>query len=255
MPYNPNKHHRRSIRLKGYDYSKSGWYFITICCQDRICRFGNIDNGEMVLNEFGQIAYNEWIKLTERFTNFELDVFQIMPNHMHGIIVLNDAVGAGFNLAQNGGDAQNDANAQNDGNTQNDDPQTITPAQDGANVQNDANIIQGAGASPAPTRNASVSDIVGAYKSLVANGCLDIWKLTWAGVNPAPTQIPTMGKLWQRDFYEHIIRNEQSYETISNYIINNPAKWNEDKFYVQAGFTLPQKTTKNDKRTVRQSGE
>lgn len=164
---------------------------------------------------------------------------------MHGIIVLNDAVGAGFNPAQNGGDAQNDANAQNDGNTQNDDPQTITPAQDGANVQNDANIIQGAGASPAPTRNASVSDIVGAYKSLVANGCLDIWKLTWAGVNPAPTQIPTMGKLWQRDFYEHIIRNEQSYERISNYIINNPAKWNEDKFYVQAGFTS---TPKNNKK-------
>ena len=249
MTYNPKIHHRRSIRLKGYDYSQAGLYFITICCNrwnnSLGLPFGNIENGEMILNEFGQIAYNEWVKLTERFTNFELDVFQIMPNHMHGIIVLNDAVGAGFNHAQNGGDAQNDANAQNDGNTQNDDPQTITPAQDGANVQNDANIIQGAGASPAPTRNASVSDIVGAYKSLVANGCLDIWKLTWAGVNPAPTQIPTMGKLWQRDFYEHIIRNEQSYERISNYIINNPAKWNEDKFYVQAGFTS---TPKNNKK-------
>ena len=231
MKYNPQKHHRKSIRLKGYDYSQAGLYFITICCNRRgnplRLPFGHIENGEMILNEFGQIAYNEWVKLTERFTNFELDVFQIMPNHMHGIIVLNDAVGAGFNHAQNGGDAQNDANAQNDGNTQNDDPQTITPAQDGANVQNDANIIQGAGASPAPTGNASVSDIVGAYKSLVANGCLDIWKLKWAEVNPAPT----LGKIWQRDYYEHIIRNEQSYETISNYIIDNPAKWNEDKFY------------------------
>ena len=249
MTYNPKIHHRRSIRLKGYDYSRAGLYFITICCNRRgnplRLPFGHIENGEMILNEFGQIAYNEWVKLTERFTNFELDVFQIMPNHMHGIIVLNDAVGAGFNPAQNGDDAQIGDDAQNDDNTQNDDPQTITPAQDGANVQNDANIIQGAGASPAPTRNASVSDIVGAYKSLVANGCLDIWKLTWAGVNPAPTQIPTMGKLWQRDFYEHIIRNEQSYERISNYIINNPAKWNEDKFYVQAGFTS---TPKNNKK-------
>jgi len=212
MPYNPNKHHRRSIRLKGYDYSKAGLYFITICCQDRICRFGNIDNGEMVLNEFGQIAYNEWAKLPERFSNFELDVFQIMPNHMHGIIVLNDAVGAGFTPAQNGDNTEYNIPAQNGSVDQN---------------QNGSDIIQGAGASPAPTAIASVSDIVGAYKSLVANGCLDIWKLKWAEVNPAPT----MGKIWQRDYYEHIIRNEQSYETIFNYIIDNPAKWNEDKFY------------------------
>ncbi len=220
MPYNPNKHHRRSIRLKGYDYSKAGLYFITICCQDRICRFGDIIVGaglapaQMVLNEFGQIAYNEWIKLTERFTNFELDVFQIMPNHMHGIIVLNDAVGAGFTPAQN----ETFTPAQNGDNTE-----YNIPAQNGTvdQNQNGSDIIQGAGASPAPTAVASVSDIVGAYKSLVANGCLDIYKLN----------NKTMGKLWQRDYYEHIIRNEQSYETISNYIIDNPAKWNEDKFY------------------------
>ena len=92
--YNPNIHHRRSIRLKGYDYSQAGAYFITICCDYRICRFGEIVDNEMILNEFGQIAYDEWIKLSERFINFDLDVFQIMPNHMHGIIVLNNAVGA-----------------------------------------------------------------------------------------------------------------------------------------------------------------
>ena len=80
MLYNPAFHHRRSIRLKGYDYAQAGLYFITICCQNRIWRFGEIINGEMLLNEFGEIAYNEWIKLTERFPNFELDVFQIMPN-------------------------------------------------------------------------------------------------------------------------------------------------------------------------------
>ena len=73
-----------------------------------------------------------------------------------------------------------------------------------------------AGASPAPT----VGDIVGAYKSLVANACLEIYK----------TKNETMGKLWQRNYHEHIIRNEQSYQTISDYIINNPAKWNTDKF-------------------------
>ena len=86
--YNPKIHNRRSIRLKGYDYSKAGLYFITICCQDRINRFGQVINGEMILNKFGLIAYNEWIKLADRFSNFELDVFQIMPNHIHGIISL-----------------------------------------------------------------------------------------------------------------------------------------------------------------------
>ena len=98
--YNPQIHHRRSIRLKGYDYSQEGLYFITICCKDRKYRFGKIENHEMTLNEYGTIAYNEWIKLTERFSNFELDVFQIMPNHMHAIIALNN-VGTGFTPTQN----------------------------------------------------------------------------------------------------------------------------------------------------------
>uniref|UniRef100_Q3AU66 Transposase IS200-like domain-containing protein n=1 Tax=Chlorobium chlorochromatii (strain CaD3) TaxID=340177 RepID=Q3AU66_CHLCH len=185
--FNPNIHHRRSIRLQGYDYSQSGFYFITIACQDRICRFGYVENGEMVLNKYGIVAYNEWVRLRTRFPNIELDVFQIMPNHMHGIIVLNEIsvedVGAGF-----------------------------TPAQNNAlsNIR--------AGASPAPT----VSEIVGTYKSLVANGCLKIYT----------TKNETMGKLWQRNYYEHIIRNEQSYQSFSEYIINNPAKWEDDTFYV-----------------------
>ena len=86
--YNPQIHHRRSIRLKGYDYSQAGFYFVTICCEDRKQQFGTIENKEMVLNGFGTVAYQEWAKLPERFTNFELDVFQIMPNHMHGIIAV-----------------------------------------------------------------------------------------------------------------------------------------------------------------------
>jgi putative transposase len=79
---------RKSIRLKGYDYSQAGLYFITICCDDMKHRFGRIENGVMILNELGQIAHDEWLKLAERFPNMELDAFQIMPNHMHGIIEL-----------------------------------------------------------------------------------------------------------------------------------------------------------------------
>lgn len=88
--YNPLIHHRRSIRLKGYDYSQAGLYFITCCCHNKACRFGNIINEEMHLNQFGEIAHNEWLNLPQRFPHFEIDVFQIMPNHMHGIIFLND---------------------------------------------------------------------------------------------------------------------------------------------------------------------
>jgi len=126
MHYNPTIHHRRSIRLKGYDYSQSGLYYVTICCQDRICRFGKIENGEMILNEYGQIAFDEWMKLPERYPNVFLDAFQIMPNHIHGIIVLNDTpVGATlavapFAVAQNNNAVapfavaqNNDADAQN----------------------------------------------------------------------------------------------------------------------------------------------
>lgn len=93
--YNPNIHHRKSIRLKGYDYSQAGLYFITICVYNRQCLFGEIVNDEMVLNDFGNIAHRHWEKLSERFPNFELDVFQIMPNHMHGIILLTNPAGQG----------------------------------------------------------------------------------------------------------------------------------------------------------------
>lgn len=159
MKYDPKIHHRRSIQLKGYDYSQAGAYFITICCQNRICRFGKIEYGKMILNEYGMVAYNEWTELHERFSNFELDVFQIMPNHIHGIIVLNNL----------------------------------------------------------PLRCLTLL----AYKSLVANACLEIYK----------SKNEMMGKLWQHDYHEYIIRNEQSYQTISDYIINKPVKWVDDKFY------------------------
>ncbi len=193
MPYNPDIHHRRSIRLKGYDYSQAGWYFVTSCVQDRKCVFGKVENGEMLLNEYGKIADQQWAKLPERFANMVLDVWQIMPNHMHGIILMTDIVGATLAVA----------------------PDKNTDA------QNDFGIATGAGASPAPTK--TVGDIVGAYKSLVANDCLAIFKQN----NPGKM----MGKLWQRNYYEIIIHGEPSYQRISDYIVNNPGKWDNDKLF------------------------
>ena len=210
MPYNPSLHHRRSIRLKGYDYSQDGLYFVTICCQDRICRFGEIKNNEMILNEYGKIAFEEWMKLIEQFSNFELDVFQIMPNHIHGIIVLN--VGATLAVAPIANDAVA-ATITND---------AVAPIAENPDIKYDNNAGDDTRATARVARTTgSVSDIVGAYKSLVANGCLKIYK----------SKNEIMGKLWQRNYYEHIIRNEKSFQRIAEYIINNPKMWNKDKFH------------------------
>ena len=95
MQYNPDKHHRRSIRLQGYDYSQPGIYFITLCTQNRECLFGEILNGEMRLNEFGKIAHQCWLEMPHHFPHVQLDEFVIMPDHIHGIIVLNNIVGVG----------------------------------------------------------------------------------------------------------------------------------------------------------------
>jgi REP element-mobilizing transposase RayT len=94
MTYNPDKHHRHSIRLKDYDYSQAGAYFVTICTWQRECIFGEIVAGEMVLNDTGRIVLAEWDKTPTMRPNAELDRFVIMPNHLHGIIVLHNIVGA-----------------------------------------------------------------------------------------------------------------------------------------------------------------
>ena len=94
MKFDPFKHHRRSIRLRGYDYSQAGAYFVTICVQQRECLFGDILIGEMQLNPFGEIILKWWNELPRYYPPVELDEYVVMPNHMHGIIVITD-VGAG----------------------------------------------------------------------------------------------------------------------------------------------------------------
>ena len=156
MKYNPKIHHRRSIRLKGYDYSQAGAYFITICCKDMKCFFGKIENSEMIMSEFGQIAFDEWIKLSARFANFELDVFQMMPNHMHGILVLSETA----TIPEKSGIENN--------------IHDIGGGSDDGEKENDHKIIdRQAMLYPTPI---TMGDMMGAYKSIVANECLKIWK-------------------------------------------------------------------------------
>ncbi len=88
MPYNSDIHHRRSVRLRGYDYSQAGLYFVTICVKDRVAAFGTVMDGNMYLSEKGEIAQHVWNGLPERFPYLEIDDFVIMPDHVHGILVI-----------------------------------------------------------------------------------------------------------------------------------------------------------------------
>ncbi len=197
MAYNPNIHHRRSIRLKGYDYSQAGLYFITICCKNRMCRFGKIENGKMILNEFGNIAYNEWVKTPELRPQIELDAFIVMPNHIHGILKINE-IGRG--------ELHSPDNKTGDNKTPDN-----KPGECNSHLRSPSN---------------NVGAIIRGYKSSVTKQINNLGD-NGKGVCDTPQQ------LWQRNYYEHIIRNEQSYQTISEYIINNPSKWSDDKFFNQ----------------------
>src|SRR5690606_40358358 len=88
MPYDFNRHHRRSTRLRGYDYASPGTYFVTICTHDRACLFGEVVDGQVRLNRFGRMAYSQWVALFRRFGHLRRDAFVIIPNHMHGLLVI-----------------------------------------------------------------------------------------------------------------------------------------------------------------------
>jgi putative transposase len=212
--YNPLLHHRRSIRLKGYDYSKAGAYFITICCQDRECRFGKIENHEMILNEFGQIAYSEWAKTPELRKNVELDVFIVMPNHIHGIIL----------ITNNGNDRRDVLHTSNNNSSDNlgilHTSNNNAPDNLGMLHMSNNNAMVNRGVCNTPLRSPSqtIGAIVRGYKSSVAKKINEIIH--------CDNLI-----LWQRNYYDIIIRNDQQYKKISDYIIDNPAKWDNDKFY------------------------
>src|SRR5690554_2536006 len=221
--YNPDKHHRRSIRLQGYDYSQAGLYFITICCEDRICRFGHVKNGTMILNKYGQIAYNEWMKTPEIRPNVKLHEFVVMPNHIHGIIQLLD-IGRGELHSPD----DNELHSPDDKLHSPDDKLHLPDDKlhlpdDKLHLPDDKLHLpdDNRGVCKTPLRGPSqtIGAIVRGYKSSVTK------QINLLRVFDTPI------KLWQRNYHDHIIRNEQSYQRISEYIKNNPVKWNDDKFY------------------------
>lgn len=166
-----NQLNRKPNRLKGYDYSQDGYYFITTCIRDRLEYFGEIKDGEMLLNEYGKIVQQCWCDLINHYWNCELDEFVVMPNHLHGIVIINNHnfVGIDFKSVPTG----------------------------------------------MKQKQYSLSNIIQGFKIFSSRKINE--------------QNPKILSRWQRSFYDHIIRNEESLYKIREYIRNNPLRWDLDR--------------------------
>jgi REP element-mobilizing transposase RayT len=182
MTYNTNTHHRRSIRLRYRDYSIPGAYFITICIRNHKCLFGKIKDGKMILNDAGKIAEMCWREIPRHYPHAMVDAYIIMPNHVHGIIIIDTDVGAIHELPLHN------------------------------------QIIQ----NMKFRRNMLIPKIIGRFKMNTAK------QINTIRQTPA---IP----LWQRNYYEHIIRNETELNKTREYIHNNSLNWESDDYYIR-GF-------------------
>lgn len=190
VKFGPKIHHRRSIRLQGYDYSQAGGYFVTLVTWHREFLFGEIANGEMRLNKIGKIVEWEWLELSKRLPYVELGAHMVMPNHFHGILFIHENVGA----TRQGQTRPNPSEGQ---------LQSMIP--DG---------IDGSPLHHGP-KPASLGAIISQFKSRVTK---HIWKF------PEFKETP----IWQRNYYEHILRNETDFQNKTDYIEANPMLWDKD---------------------------
>ena len=178
MPYDPDRHHRRSIRLRGYDYTLAGAYFVTICAQQRACLFG-MEGDPHTLTPAGHMLGERWMALPQKFPTVTLDGWVTMPNHFHGIVIIHEPearVGA-------------------------------PPAPDGPGPEIESD-------------GPSLARIIQWFKTMTTN--LYLRGVKQDGWPPCP------GKLWQRDYYERIIRNDRELDALRAYIAANPTRWTED---------------------------
>ena len=224
MAYDPRKHHRRSIRLRGYDYAGGGAYYITICSQNKAYVFGQIVEGEMVMNEAGRLVQKTWDALPQRFVSLVLDAFQIMPNHLHAVFVLPGpglepslakAVGAPViqpfpeSRGRDGDPRFCDGGPPLLGTESESKEGTASRPPTGRAIEKEDRVHRSA------DPRTSMGDVVGAFKSI-----------STIAVNKLLGRTGT--RLLHENFYEHIIRDVDEMEIIRDYITHNPERWNED---------------------------
>lgn len=220
MTFNPDIHHRRSIRLRTYDYASAGAYFVTICSQGREYFFGQIDDDSMALNDAGRMIETVWNELPERFPKIELDAFVVMPNHVHGLIFFHDRMDVG-SCNRPESDARRGESC-------------IRPGFDVRHNQEavDYNHKKGDQDSgdlhlgdhkdrPYGTLAGSLGRVLQTFKSITTHKyTIGVKQFGWPSFS---------GTLWQRNYYERIIRNEEELNKIREYIQYNPARWMDDE--------------------------
>lgn len=176
------------MRLSGFDYSRAGMYFVTMDCYHLECFFGQIVREKMILNDFGHIAFMEWLGLTQRFKSIGLHEFVIMPNHVHAIIeIINNDHDNSKKVEFKRGEIKRIKYS-------NSNPEHHSP---------------------------SLMEIICAYKSIVSNKCLKHHQEKFE----SQPHIPVLGKIWKRSFHDSIIWDHSSYKSITRYIKSNPKKW------------------------------
>ncbi|RYX80907.1 transposase [bacterium] len=184
MSYNPDSHHRRSIRLRSYDYSWPGTYFVTIIVSGRECLFGDVEDEDVRLNEAGRMIEQSWLDLPHRFPFCEVGEWIVMPNHFHGILILHtDLTDKISTESRAGGTSEN-----------------------------------------------SLGRVVQAFKSLTTT--------TYAKGVHERSWPPFERRLWLRNYWDRIIRNDKEWQQANNYIFNNPAQWATDKQHPEVNKQL-----------------
>ena len=276
MTFDPDIHRRRSIRLEGHDYSRPGLYFVTICVQSRLCLLGSIVDNQSLLNSAGNMIDRWWNKLSLKFTNVQLDKYIVMPNHFHGIIEIKNPAGPDQrnqceNTYQIEGEYAIEKQTEHD--------QDKEGAHMGAplHVGVDPRVYPLIPRSFLPSSpSACLPNYPDACLPSQSHEQNQTWADTW--VRPYDTGKParlhkmmqwfkTMTtneyirnerlngwqafdrKLWQRNYYEHITRDDESLNKIREYIVNNPKNWKDDEMFPGITGTLLDKYDQNGTET------
>lgn len=203
-----DRFHRRSIRLRGYDYTRAGAYYVTVCTQGRLPLFGGVVNDMMMPNAMGNIVQRCWDAIPEHMPMVVCDAFVVMPNHVHGVIVITDATRSSVDNGSSVGNGRGGEFAAPTDPGRTDDPgETTTPRRPPIAIM---------------IKN-SLGHIMQTFKAAVTRQAVRDGLIPPRGVTPSGAEV------WQRGYYETIIRDAASHDRIARYIAENPANWKDDR--------------------------
>jgi putative transposase len=182
MPFGTERHHRASIRWRGHDYAAGGTYFVTICTEGRACLLGAIQDGRMWPNALGLIVESEWAQTGVMRPEVEIDVFAVMPNHLHGLVTIR--------------------------------PQESAEGGPGS-IAGPSGREQGARGAPPRRTSGSLGSVIAGFKATSTRRII------------ASSDF-AIARVWQRGYYDHLVRDDDDFERIAHYIVTNPERWETD---------------------------